>query len=99
MHAGKVLEKATGLQRDETTDFGRLKHFFWHYLSWDQRISVLVRAEVLPKSAENRLPQTIELDALLRAKEVGKLDTVWDDIMTFVPQEKRKPNPFKREVT
>lgn len=99
MHAENVPDQVTGMQRDETTDFGRLKHFFWHYLTWDQRITVLVRAAVLPKSAANRLPQTIELEALLQAKKAGKLDSVWDDIMTFVPPEKRKPNPFKREVT
>jgi hypothetical protein len=75
-----------------------LKHFFWHYLTWDQRITVLVRAAVLPESAEIRLPQTIELDALLRAKEAGRLAFVWDEIMLFVPAEKRKPNPFKQEV-
>ena len=99
MHTENVPDQVTGMKRDETADFGRLKHFFWHYLTWDQRITVLVRAEVLPKSAENRLPQSIELEALSQAKEAGKLDLVWDDIMTFVPPEKRKPNPFKREVT
>jgi len=98
MHTESVSGQDTVMQRDDTADFGRLKHFFWHYLTWDQRISVLVRAGVLPQSAENRLPQTIELEALLRAKESGKLDSVWDDIMTFVPPEKRKSNPFKREV-
>jgi hypothetical protein len=98
MHAENVPDQVTGMQRDETMDFGRLKHFFWHYLTWDQRITVLVRAAVLPESAEIRLPQTIELDALLRAKEAGRLAFVWDEIMLFVPAEKRKPNPFKQEV-
>jgi hypothetical protein len=77
--------------------FGQLKHFFWHYLAWEQRISVLVRAAVLPVSAENRLPQTIELDALLRAKIAGKLELIWDETMMFVPETKKKPNPFRGE--
>jgi hypothetical protein len=93
--ADNVVSQGAAMQRDETADFGRLKHFFWHYLRWDQRIVVLVKAGVLPTSAENRLPQTVELDALLRAKDAGKLESVWDDIMSFVPKEKIKPNPFK----
>ncbi|MFH2000921.1 MAG: metallophosphoesterase [Planctomycetota bacterium] len=98
VHAEGVSGQGVTMQRDETANFGRLKHFFWHYLTWDQRITVLVRATLLPKSVENRLPQTIELEALLRAKEIGKLDSVWDDTMSFVPQDKRRPNPFKREI-
>jgi calcineurin-like phosphoesterase family protein len=94
--AEKVLSQGTAMQRDETADFGRLKHFFWHYLTWDQRITVLVRAAVLPRSVENRLPQTIELEALLRAKDTGKLASVWEDVMSFVPADKKKPNPFPR---
>jgi hypothetical protein len=86
------------MQRDETPDFGRLKHFFWHYLTWDQRITVLVKANALPKSVENRLPQTIELEALLRAKDAGKLASIWDDVMTYVPLAKRRMNPFHGEV-
>lgn len=95
-HIEKASVPGTAMLRDETADFGRLKHFFWHYLTWEQRISVLVRAMVLPNSAESRLPQTIELEALLRAKEDGKLASVWDDVMTFVPEGKKKPNPFER---
>lgn len=98
-HTESVSCQGPIMQRDDTVDFGRLKHFFWHYLTWDQRITVLVRAEVLPRSAGNRLPQTIELEALSQAKAAGKLGLVWDGIMTFVPPEKRKPNPFKLEVT
>lgn|GEM_PF-6619196 len=94
-----VQDKDIGMKRDDTTNFGRLKHFFWHYLTWDQRISVLVRAGVLPLSAGNPLPQTVELDALSKAREGGKLDAVWDDIMIYVPEEKRRANPFTREVT
>jgi hypothetical protein len=97
MTADNVSIQGAAMLPDETASFGRLKHFFWHYLSWDQRISVLVRASILPESTENRLPQTIELEALLRAKEAGKLASVWDDVMSFVPSEKKKPNPFKRE--
>jgi hypothetical protein len=94
--AESVSAVGTAMLRDETADFGRLKHFFWHYLSWEQRISVLVRAVVLPKSAESRLPQTIELEALLRAKEAGKLAAVLDDVMSFVPEGKKKLNPFEK---
>jgi predicted phosphodiesterase len=97
IHNEKVSGQGTAMQRDETPDFGRLKHFFWHYLTWDQRIIVLVKANTLPKSVENRLPQTIELEALLRAKDAGKLASIWDDVMAFVPLEKRKPNPFHGE--
>jgi predicted phosphodiesterase len=97
MHSDKISGQGTAMQRDETPDFGRLKHFFWHYLTWDQRITVLVKANTLPKSVENRLPQTIELEALLRAKDAGKLASIWDDVMTFVPLAKRRPNPFHGE--
>lgn len=97
MHSDEISGQGTAMQRDESPDFGRLKHFFWHYLTWDQRITVLVKANMLPKSVENRLPQTIELEALLRAKDAGKLGSIWDDVMTFVPLEKRRPNPFHGE--
>lgn len=99
MHTESVLGQSIVMQSDDTEDFGRLKHFFWHYLTWDQRIGVLVRAGVLPPSTKNRLPQMIELEFLLRAKENDKLAQVWDDITSFVPPEKQKQNPFKREVT
>jgi len=88
----------TKSQRDEDANFELLKHFFWRYLRWDQRIIILVRAAVIG-ATKNRLPQTIEHNALLRAKEAGKLVSVWDDIMFFIPQEKRMPNPFEKEVT
>jgi len=87
--------KDTIMQHDNTADFGQLKHLFWHYLTWEQRIIVLVRAGVLPQSTKTRLPQTIELEFLLRAKENGKLPQVWDDIVSFFPPEKQKKNPFK----
>jgi hypothetical protein len=92
-----VLSQGASMQQDNTAEFGRLKHFFWHYLTWDQRIAVLVRAGVMSTSVENRIPQTLELDALLRAKEAGKLEIIWDDIMSFLSTEKKIPNPFKRE--
>lgn len=85
------------MERNESRDFGQLRYFFWHYLTWDQRMTVLVRAEVLPGSLENRLPQTIELEALKWARDAGKLASVWDDTMSFVPLGKRKPNPFKHQ--
>lgn len=83
------------MPQEVTADFGRLNHFFWHYLNWQQRITVLIRAAVLPESVESRLPQTIELEALQRARDAGKLASVWNETMSFVPEEKRKPNPFK----
>jgi hypothetical protein len=98
MHTEVVSIQGKAMEHNEAADFGRLKHFFWHYLTWDQRIIVLVHAKALPESPENRLPQTIELESLLRAKELGKLALVWDEVMSYVPQEKRKPNPFKQEA-
>lgn len=79
---------------EDVLGFNLLKHFFWHYLTWQQRITVLVKSEVLPDTVEIRLPQTLELDALNRARQSKKLATIWDLTMAFIPTEKRKANPF-----
>ena len=75
--------------------FGRLRYFFWQYLDWRQRLKVLVDVDVLPKTADQPVPQTLERVALeTAAKHPTKLHALWEAIMLLVPEEKRQANPF-----
>ena len=72
----------------------KLKFLFWRHLDWQQRLQVLVKADVLPKNADRPLPQTMERLALDRARVDGKLRAVWDAMLPLLPSEKRDSNPF-----
>ena len=73
--------------------FARLSYFFWRYLTWQDQLKVLVKANVLPMTTAPNL-QTIARMGLDRARREGKLRRLWDKIMPFVPVDKREPNPF-----
>lgn len=72
----------------------KLKFLFWRYLSWQQRLKVLVQADVLPPTADRPLPRTMERLALERARQQDKLGVIWDNINGFVPGKMRQANPF-----
>lgn len=86
------------MPRNDDAEFGRLKHFFWHHLTWEQRITVLVKAGIWPTKSNTRIPQAIELEALSQARDAGQLALIWDETMSFVPVEKRRQNPFMHEA-
>ncbi|MEZ4447898.1 MAG: metallophosphoesterase [Nannocystaceae bacterium] len=73
----------------------KLKLLFWRYLTWQQRLKILVEADALPASASQPLPQTLERQALENVAKSGKLADVWDAVMMFVPDEKKQSNPFR----
>jgi len=73
--------------------FARLNYFFWRYLSWQDQLKVLVKANILPMTTVPNL-QTMARMGLERARHDGKLRQLWDKIMPFVPADKREPNPF-----
>lgn len=73
--------------------FARFSYFFWRYLTWQDQLTVLVKANVLPMTTAQNL-QTIARMGLDRARREGKLPRLWDRIMPFVPIDKREPNPF-----
>jgi 3',5'-cyclic AMP phosphodiesterase CpdA len=77
--------------------FSKLKFLFWRYLEWDQRLKALVEADVLPPTAEKPIPQTIERLAIDNARKTGKLSSLWDATMKYVPEEKRQENPFNKK--
>jgi hypothetical protein len=74
----------------------KLKFLFWRYLSWQQRLKVLVQADALPHSADRPVPQTMERLALENAREEGKLAAIWDAMMDHVPEARRQANPFNK---
>jgi predicted phosphohydrolase len=73
--------------------FARLNYFFWRYLSWQDQLKVLVKANILPMTTVPNL-QTMARMGLEKARHDGKLRQLWDKIMPFVPVDKREPNPF-----
>jgi len=77
----------------EEEDFARLSYFFWRYLSWQDQLAVLVKANLLPITTATNL-QTVARMGLDRARREGKLRRLWDKIMAFVPEDKKEPNPF-----
>jgi len=78
----------------DSEPFARLSYLFWRYLGWQERLKVLVQADVLPKAPQAPLPQTVEHLALDRARKEGKLGQLWKLTMQFVPEAQREPNPF-----
>lgn len=84
----------SGRVSDSDERFARLRHFFWRFLDWRQRLSVLVQLDILPHTTERPLPQTLERLALDSARALGKLEPLWSAVMKFVPVEERDENPF-----
>lgn len=72
----------------------RLRLYFWRYLGWRERLSVLVSHGLLPATADQPLPQTLERLALDLARDESKLAELWDAVMEHVPDDKRQVNPF-----
>jgi predicted phosphodiesterase len=78
----------------EDERFARLRYFFWRYLDWRLRLSVLSEQDILPRTADRPLPQTMERHALETARSQQKLALLWDAVMQRVPEGHREPNPF-----
>ncbi len=87
------------MDADDSEAFARLNYFFWRYLGWQERLKVLVQADVLPKVPQAPLPQTVEHLALDRARTEGKLGQLWDLTMPFVPDGQREPNAFIKHAS
>ncbi|MGO8928276.1 MAG: metallophosphoesterase [Limisphaerales bacterium] len=79
----------------EDERFARLRYFFWRFLDWRQRLGVLSGLDVLPRTADRPVPQTMERLALEMARAQKKLAMLWDAVMQLVPQGEREKNPFK----
>jgi predicted phosphodiesterase len=73
--------------------FVRLSYFYWRYLDWKQRLTVLVQADILPHSHPSTLLSLGE-HGLRRAQRENKLRHLWDVIMSMLPADKREPNPL-----
>lgn len=96
-----MLDDAT--EREEVTvkspdpeDFAQLRYLFWRYLpEWQTRMTVLVELDILPIILDKPVPQTLERQALERARnESGKLAELWERVMAYVPEEEKQDNPF-----
>lgn len=79
---------------EQARDFAKLRYMFWRYLSWQDRLQILVELELLPEQVTKPLPQTLERLSLDRAQSRGSLDLLWDAIMEKVPEDNREANPF-----
>jgi len=79
---------------NDEINFEKLRFFFWRYLDWRERLNILARVDVLPATADRPVPQTLERMALSRARELRRLDQIWDETMKKVPVDLREPNPF-----
>lgn len=72
----------------------KLKLLFWRHLDWRQRLTVLVRVDILPPTADKPVSQSLEELAIERARADGKLGVLWDAMMALLPEDKRQANPF-----
>lgn len=79
---------------DDEEGLATLKLLFWRHLDWRQRLTVLVKADVLPPTADKPVSQTLEELAIERARNDGKLGVLWDAMMALLPEAKRQANPF-----
>lgn len=95
---GEGRDPALGgtLGMDDEPGLAKLKFLFWRHLSWQQRLKVLVQADILPSSAERPVPQTMERLALEKARRDGKLAAVWDAMIAYLPENKKHANPFTK---
>jgi predicted MPP superfamily phosphohydrolase len=75
--------------------FARLRYLFWTELTWQQRLKVLVAADVLPQTTVRPIPQTMEKLALSSARSAGRLGDLWDAVMANLPEARRQPNPYR----
>lgn len=92
IHVGVSDAEAMGMSDDER--FAKLTYYFWRHLDWQQRYGVLAKMDVLPKGLDRPMPQVLERNALSIAREQGKLAAIWDEVMTYVPEPQREPNPY-----
>lgn len=90
--AGAGLTMSAKIDTDKAMDL--LCFFFWRHLDWQQRLKVLVDADILPKTPDRPLAQTMERLALENARKTGKLKAVWEQMMVELPADKRQANPF-----
>lgn len=82
------------MSTSDESALAKLKFLFWRHLDWQQRLKVLVQADVLPASAGKPVPQTLERVAIETARQQGKLAAVWDAMNPLLPPEKQQANPF-----
>jgi hypothetical protein len=92
--ASPILESNNAMIDSEDERFARLRYFFWRYLDWRQRLSVLSGLDILPRTADRPVPQTMERVALETARTQKKLAPLWDAVMQRVPASDREQNPF-----
>jgi len=92
IHVGVGDAEAVVMPDDER--FAKLMYYFWRYLDWQQRYGVLAKADVWPKGLDRPMPQVLEHNALSTARDQDKLAAIWDEVMTYVPEPQREPNPF-----
>lgn len=82
-------------EEQNAKDIQQLQHFFWSHIDESaDRIRILVDLDLLPHTMGKMVPYTLERLAVDRASSSGKLHSLWDAVMPFVPDAKRKPNPF-----
>ncbi len=91
---GSIASNETTMAPYDEAAVAKLKLLFWRYLNWQQRLTVLIGAGVMPLSADRPVPQTLERLALEDAQKQGKLAALWDAIMVYVPENKKQANPF-----
>jgi hypothetical protein len=76
-------------------DVQRLHYLFWTYVEeWQDRVRILVELNLLPDTKNQPVPHTLERLALGKAENVDQLHAIWEAVMPYVPEPKRKPNPF-----
>jgi hypothetical protein len=87
-------EWSNDMRIEDDEAFSTLRYLFWRYLGWWERLNVLVQIDVLPRTASQPVPQTLERLAMETARKQGKLGKLWDAVMSYVPEDKRQSNPF-----
>lgn len=92
--ASKCKQQSPKPSRQQEVAYETLRLLFWRYLDWQQRMKILFALDLIPKTLEQPLAQTMEALALEVARENNKLAELWEQIMEYVPTFEKKKNPF-----
>lgn len=87
-----VSESNQCVARDDG-DFRRLQFLFWKELNRNQRIHILAKLNMLPDDFE--APPVWLRRGLDAARRQGKLQELWDSVMSCLPDDQQEHSPFQ----
>ena len=82
----------------DEVNFARLQFYFWRFLDWRQRLTVLAENKLLPGSLERPIPQTMERLALESARSSRTWGTLGSDYEICTYRGPRSQSIFRQNI-